>query len=133
MKTSHEFAKRAEIIQKAYMTLFPFLRIFLCLRLNRLLFECSVELIVIVETLIDVSKGIESWWSWFDWLENSSRVLLGNRLFFLGIGIVSWNKVVFCLVEWLRLSAEVENILLLFMNRSNLFFRWDCFSLKAML
>jgi hypothetical protein len=59
--------------------------------------------------------------------------LLGNGLFFLGIGIVSWNKVVFWLVEWLRLSAEVENILLLFMNRSNLFFSRDCFSLKAML
>ena len=134
MKTSHEFAKWAEIIQKTHVTLFPFLAIFLDhtrLILNRSLFQGSVEIIIIVEALIDISKRIKSRGSWFDRLDNSTSVLLANGELFLSIDIICWDKIFFSLFKWMRLSFEVENILLLLRNWQDLFFIGSCFSLKA--
>jgi len=133
LKTCHEFAKRAEIIQKAHVTLFPFLAIFLdrdWLILDCFLLQCSVDFVVTVESLIEIPERIKSRRSWFDRLDDSSRKRLADGEFLLCISIISRNKIFFSLLEWLRLSAEVENILLLLRN---LFLIRTYFSLKAVL
>jgi hypothetical protein len=136
LRSSHEFAKRTEIVQKAHVTLIPGISAFLdrtWLNLNGFLFQVSVELIIVVEILIKISKRIKCWWSWFDWSDDSSRILLMYGSLFLSIDIIGWNKIIFALFQWVRLSAEVENILLLFRNQSCLFFIGNCFSLKTVL
>jgi len=136
LRSSHEFAKRTEIVQKAHVTLIPGISAFLdrtWLNLNGFLFQVSVELIIVVEILIKISKRIKCWWSWFDWSDDSSRILLMYGSFFLSIDIIGWNKIIFALFQWVMLSAEVENILLLFRNQSCLFFIGNCFSLKTVL
>lgn len=136
MRSSHEFAKRTEIVQKAHVTLIPGISAFLdrtWLNLNGFLFQVSVELIIVVEILIKISKRIKCWWSWFDWSDDSSRILLMYGSLFLSIDIIGWNKIIFALFQWVMLSAEVENILLLFRNQSCLFFIGNCFSLKTVL
>jgi hypothetical protein len=136
LRSSHEFAKRTEIVQKAHVTLIPGISAFLdrtWLNLNGFLFQVSVELIIVVEILIKISKRIKCWWSWFDWSDDSSRILLMYGSLFLSIDIIGWNKIIFALFQWVMLSAEVENILLLFRNQSCLFFIGNCFSLKTVL